>query len=73
MPGLIRHPAADNLKNTGFPFDYAQGGESCDVAQEHEPVERHVEPWVKPGMTKQQNIRFEYYKAVCLTQNPFYA
>ncbi len=41
-----------NLKKTGFPFDSAQGGESFDVAQDHEPVEWPVEPRVKPGMTK---------------------
>jgi len=40
MPGLTRHPVMKTLyKDTGFPFGYAQGGE-------------HVEPRVKPGMTK---------------------
>ncbi len=29
-----------------LPFDYAQGGESFDFAQDREPVERHVEPFV---------------------------
>jgi len=29
-----------------LPFDYAQGGESFDFAQDHEPVERLVEPFV---------------------------
>jgi len=28
----------------GFPFDFAQGGESFDAAQDREPVERPVEP-----------------------------
>ena len=32
-------------KNTGFPFGYAQGGESFDFAQDREPVERPVEPF----------------------------
>jgi hypothetical protein len=31
-------------KFTRFPFDFAQGGESIDVAQDREPVERPVEP-----------------------------
>ena len=39
------------VKESGFPFGLAQGGESFDVAQDREPVERHVEPQVKPGMT----------------------
>jgi len=38
-------------KSNGFPFDCAQGGESFDVAQDREPVERPVEPRIKPGMT----------------------
>jgi hypothetical protein len=33
-------------------FDVAQDRESFDVAQDREPVERPVEPRVKPGMTK---------------------
>jgi len=28
-----------------LPFDFAQGGESFDVAQDREPVERPVEPF----------------------------
>jgi len=28
-----------------LPFDFAQGGESFDVAQNREPVERLVEPF----------------------------
>jgi hypothetical protein len=28
-----------------LPFDYAQGGESFDYAQDREPVERLVEPF----------------------------
>jgi len=37
----------DSMKNQfspEFPFDYAQGGESFDFAQDREPVERLVEP-----------------------------
>ena len=29
-----------------LPFDVAQGGQSFDVAQDREPVERPVEPFV---------------------------
>jgi len=29
-----------------LPFDWAQGGESFDSAQDREPVERLVEPFV---------------------------
>jgi hypothetical protein len=32
----------------GFPFDSAQGGESFDLAQDRELVERPVEPRVSP-------------------------
>jgi hypothetical protein len=32
--------------NWDLPFDVAQGGESFDVAQHREPVERPVEPFV---------------------------
>jgi hypothetical protein len=39
-----RHPVHFLAKFSGFPFDFAQGGESCDVAQDREPVERPVEP-----------------------------
>ena len=46
MPDLIRHP--ENLEITGFPFGYAQGGESFDSAQDREPVERLVEPRLPP-------------------------
>jgi hypothetical protein len=28
-----------------FPFDLAQGGESFDVAQDREPVERFIDPF----------------------------
>ena len=28
--------------NPGFPFDFAQGGESFDVAQDREPVEPRI-------------------------------
>ena len=63
--GIIdRHPESGKSdKCSGFPFDsfdlealdrFAQGGESFDVAQDHEPVEWPVEPRVKPGMTGQQ-------------------
>jgi hypothetical protein len=47
-------PASSNViygESTGFPFELAQGGESFDYAQDREPVERPVEPRVKPGMT----------------------
>ena len=40
-------PASRNIKfynSAGFPFDFAQGGESFDVARDREPVERPVEP-----------------------------
>jgi hypothetical protein len=52
----------------GFPFDFAQGGESFDFAQEREsfdfaqdrePVDRHVEPRVKPGMTNWPVLRIK--------------
>ena len=33
---------------TRFPFDFAQGGESFDSAQDREPVERPVEPRISP-------------------------
>ncbi len=62
MPDSIWHPEIlTRLKSAGFPFDCAQGGESFDAAQDREsfdsaqdrePVERPVEPRVKPGMTK---------------------
>jgi hypothetical protein len=71
--GIVdRHPVSEQLeKKTGFPFDsfdlealdrFAQGGESFDVAQDHEPVEWPVEwfiePRVKPGMTFQLYVSF---------------
>jgi hypothetical protein len=31
-----------------LPFDFAQGGESFDSAQDREPVERPVEPRISP-------------------------
>jgi len=34
-----------NFGNCDLPFDYAQGGESFDSAQDREPVERLVEPF----------------------------
>jgi hypothetical protein len=34
-----------NIVIWNLPFDYAQGGESFDFAQDREPVERHVEPF----------------------------
>jgi len=46
--GYVQFRAFSNrckdLKTTGFPFDFAQGGESFDFAQDREPVERPVEP-----------------------------
>jgi hypothetical protein len=33
------------LGHYGLPFDFAQGGESFDAAQDREPVERLVEPF----------------------------
>jgi len=35
-----------NLGHWNLPFDWAQGGESFDFAQDREPVERLVEPFV---------------------------
>jgi hypothetical protein len=35
-----------NLGHCNLPFDFAQGGESFDFAQDREPVERLVEPFV---------------------------
>jgi hypothetical protein len=35
-----------NIGIWNLPFDVAQGGESFDVAQDREPVERPVEPFV---------------------------
>ena len=35
-----------NLDNWDLPFDLAQGGESFDCAQDREPAERLVEPFV---------------------------
>ena len=35
---------------TGFPFDFAQRGESFDFAQDREPVERPVEPRISPAL-----------------------
>ena len=56
--GIVdRNPDPNPLSSKqfpGFPFDSAQGGESFDVAQDHELVEWRVEPRVKTGMTKQQ-------------------
>ena len=34
-----------NLGHWDLPFDFAQGGESFDFAQDREPVERPVEPF----------------------------
>jgi hypothetical protein len=34
----------------GFPFGFAQGGESFDLAQDREPVERPVEPRVSTAI-----------------------
>ena len=35
-----------NFGHWDLPFDLAQGGESFDFAQDREPVERLVEPFV---------------------------
>jgi len=35
-----------NFSHCDLPFDFAQGGESFDSAQDREPVERLVEPFV---------------------------
>jgi hypothetical protein len=35
-----------DIENCDLPFDFAQGGESFDFAQDREPVERPVEPFV---------------------------
>jgi hypothetical protein len=37
-----RHP--EHTEITGFPIDVAQGGESFDSAQDHEPVEPRLSP-----------------------------
>jgi hypothetical protein len=34
-----------DLENLNLPFDLAQGGESFDLAQDREPVERLVQPF----------------------------
>jgi hypothetical protein len=34
-----------------LPFDWAQGGESFDFAQDREPVERPVEPFGISGLS----------------------
>jgi hypothetical protein len=50
-----RHdPASSSFSqpcSTGYPFGVAQGGESFDVAQDREPVERPAEPRIESGMT----------------------
>ena len=47
-------PAAENpgrkQEFSGYPFDFAQGGESFDFAQDREPVERPVEPRISPAL-----------------------
>jgi hypothetical protein len=40
------HPIVLNFGHCDLPFDLAQGGESFDSAQDREPVERLVEPFV---------------------------
>jgi len=63
---IIRHPGQvprsgmragiqDNLifrHFSGFPFGFAQGGESFDLAQDRELVERPVEPRVSPKILR---------------------
>ncbi len=34
-----------DIEICNLPFDFAQGGESFDLAQDREPVERLVEPF----------------------------
>jgi hypothetical protein len=34
-----------NFDHSDLPFDFAQGGESFDSAQDREPAERRVEPF----------------------------
>ena len=45
-------------ENTGFPFGFAQGGESFDSAQDREPVERLVEPRFSPEWRKESVFDF---------------
>ena len=45
MRAGIQNGLIDN-SSPGFPFDFAQGGESFDLAQDRELVERPVEPRV---------------------------
>ena len=43
---MIQTGAILNFGHCDLPFDMAQGGESFDSAQDREPVERLVEPFV---------------------------
>ena len=43
-------PESRKKSLTGYPFDFAQGGESFDFAQDREPVERPVEPRISPAV-----------------------
>ena len=46
---MFKHKGLFGILNFGhcdLPFDLAQGGESFDFAQDREPVERLVEPFV---------------------------
>ncbi len=43
--GTCREPLGRTIVIWNLPFDYAQGGESFDFAQDREPVEWHVEPF----------------------------
>jgi hypothetical protein len=40
-----------NFGHCDLPFDWAQGGESFDFAQDREPVERPVEPFGISGLS----------------------
>jgi hypothetical protein len=42
----LSHVLSLNIGICDLPFDFAQGGESFDFAQDREPVERLVEPFV---------------------------
>ena len=55
-----------NFGHWGLPFDLAQGGESFDFAQDREPVERLVEPFVIWDLTN-----FIMGKNVLLDQSEF--
>jgi hypothetical protein len=58
MPDTIRHPGMKGSeKSNGFPFDFAQGGES-------------VEPRIKSGMTKQCQLQIYQLQHTLAGANP---